>query len=31
MPKKFILIDAHSIIFRSYFAFIKNPLKNSKG
>jgi DNA polymerase-1 len=28
---KFILIDAHSIIYRSYFAFIKNPLKNSKG
>lgn len=31
MPKKFILIDAYSVIFRSYFAFIKNPLKNSKG
>jgi DNA polymerase-1 len=31
MPKKFVLIDAHSVIFRSYFAFIKNPLKNSKG
>ena len=31
MPKKFVLIDAYSIIFRSYFAFIKNPLKNSKG
>ena len=31
MPKKFLLIDCHSIIFRSYFAFIKNPLKNSKG
>ncbi len=31
MPKKFVLIDAHSIIFRSYFAFIRNPLKNSKG
>ncbi len=31
MLKKFVLIDAHSIIFRSYFAFIKNPLKNSKG
>lgn len=26
-----MLIDAHSIIFRSYFAFIKNPLRNSKG
>lgn len=31
MLKKFILIDAHSIIFRSYFAFINNPLKNSRG
>jgi len=31
MPKKFVLIDAHSIIYRSYFAFINNPLKNSKG
>lgn len=29
--KKFVLIDAHSIIFRSYYAFIQNPLKNSKG
>lgn len=28
---KFLLIDANSIIFRSYYAFIKNPLKNSKG
>ncbi|HEX7318737.1 MAG TPA: DNA polymerase I [bacterium] len=31
MAKKFVLVDSHSIIFRSYFAFIKNPLKNSKG
>ncbi len=31
MKKRFVLIDAHSIIFRSYFAFIKNPLRNSKG
>jgi len=31
MNKKFVLIDGHSIIYRSYFAFIKNPLKNSKG
>ncbi|MGB3340657.1 MAG: DNA polymerase I [bacterium] len=31
MVKKFVLIDAHSIIYRSYFAFIRNPLKNSKG
>lgn len=29
--KKFLLLDAHSLIFRAYFAFIKNPLKNSKG
>jgi len=29
--QKFVIIDAHSIIFRSYFAFIKNPLKNSRG
>jgi DNA polymerase-1 len=28
---KYLLIDAHSLIFRAYFAFIKNPLKNSKG
>jgi DNA polymerase-1 len=27
----FVLIDAHSIIFRSYYAFIQRPLKNSKG
>uniref|UniRef100_A0A7C4XVY1 DNA-directed DNA polymerase n=1 Tax=candidate division WOR-3 bacterium TaxID=2052148 RepID=A0A7C4XVY1_UNCW3 len=31
MQIRFILFDAHSIIFRSYFAFIKNPLRNSKG
>jgi DNA polymerase-1 len=31
MKKKFVIIDAHSIIFRSYFAFIRNPLKNSRG
>jgi len=31
MKTKFVIIDAHSIIFRSYFAFIKNPLKNSRG
>jgi len=29
--EKFLLLDAHSIIFRSYFAFIKNPLKNARG
>lgn len=27
----FLLLDAHSLIFRAYFAFIKNPLKNSRG
>lgn len=26
-----MLVDAHSILYRSYFAFIKNPLRNSKG
>jgi DNA polymerase-1 len=31
MPRKYVLLDAHSIIFRSYFAFIRNPLKNSRG
>ncbi|KPK64068.1 hypothetical protein AMJ83_04440 [candidate division WOR_3 bacterium SM23_42] len=31
MKKKFIIVDAHSIIFRSYFAFVKNPLKNARG
>jgi DNA polymerase-1 len=31
MAEKFIIIDAHSVIFRSYFAFIKNPLKNARG
>ncbi|RKX85314.1 MAG: DNA polymerase I [Spirochaetes bacterium] len=25
------LIDAYSLIYRSYFAFFRNPLKNSKG
>jgi DNA polymerase-1 len=29
--KKFVLIDAYSIIYRAYYAFIKNPLKNSRG
>ncbi len=31
MANKFIIVDAHSVIFRSYFAFIKNPLKNARG
>lgn len=31
MARKFVIIDAHSIIFRSYFAFIKSPLRNARG
>lgn len=31
MAQKFVIIDAHSIIFRSYFAFIKAPLRNARG
>lgn len=29
--KKFYFLDGHSIIFRSFYAFIRNPLRNSKG
>jgi len=29
--KAVILIDGHSLAYRSYFAFIRNPLRNSKG
>jgi DNA polymerase-1 len=29
--KEVYLIDGHSVIFRSYYAFIRNPLRNSKG
>ena len=29
--KKLLIIDSHSILYKSYFAFIKNPLRNSKG
>jgi DNA polymerase I len=29
--KKLFLIDAHALIYRAYFAFIKNPRLNSKG
>ncbi|MBS4015552.1 MAG: DNA polymerase I [Candidatus Latescibacteria bacterium] len=29
--KKVILIDGHSLAYRSYFAFIRSPLRNSKG
>lgn len=31
MEKKLFLIDAYAIIYRSYYAFIKNPRINSKG
>jgi DNA polymerase-1 len=32
MPKpKLFLLDAYALIYRSYFAFIKNPRINSKG
>ena len=28
---KLLLIDAYALIYRSYYAFIKNPRMNSKG
>lgn len=31
MAKVAFLIDGHSLIYRSFFAFIRNPLRNSKG
>lgn len=31
MQKKLFLIDAYALIFRAYYAFIKNPRFNSKG
>ena len=31
MKKKFVIIDAMSIAYRSYFAFINRPLKTTKG
>jgi DNA polymerase-1 len=31
MPKKLFLIDGSALYYRSYFAFIRNPLINSKG
>jgi DNA polymerase-1 len=30
-PKKLFLLDAYALIYRSYFAFIRNPRFNSKG
>ncbi|MEE2923834.1 MAG: DNA polymerase I [bacterium] len=29
--KKLLIVDSHSVLFKSYFAFIKRPLRNSKG
>ena len=29
--KKLYLLDAYALIFRAYFAFIRNPRINSKG
>jgi DNA polymerase-1 len=29
--KKLFLLDAYALIFRGYYAFIKNPRINSKG
>ena len=29
--KRLLLIDGHSVIYRSFFAFIRSPLRNSKG
>ena len=29
--KRLFLIDAYALIFRAYYAFIKNPIVNSKG
>ena len=31
MKKKLLLVDAYALIYRSYFAFIRNPLVNSQG
>jgi DNA polymerase-1 len=31
LKKKFFIIDGHALCYRAYFAFIKNPLTNSKG
>ncbi|MCX8014760.1 MAG: hypothetical protein N2748_01955, partial [candidate division WOR-3 bacterium] len=29
--KIIVLIDGHSLAYRSFYAFIRNPLRNSKG
>ncbi|MDX2431105.1 MAG: DNA polymerase I [Bacteroides sp.] len=31
MEKKLFLLDAYALIFRAYYAFISNPMKNSQG
>ena len=31
MNKKLFLLDAYALIFRAYYAFIRNPIINSKG
>ncbi len=31
MDKKLFLLDAYALIFRAYYAFISNPMTNSKG
>ncbi len=31
MTKEIFLLDGHSLIYRSFYAFIRNPLRNSKG
>lgn len=28
---RLVLVDAHSVLYRSFFAFIRNPLRNSRG
>ena len=30
-PKKLFLLDAYALIYRAYFAFVKNPRINSRG
>jgi DNA polymerase-1 len=29
--KRLLLVDGHSVIYRSFFAFVRSPLRNSKG
>jgi len=31
MKKKLFILDGHALCYRAYFAFIKNPMKNSSG